>query len=135
MLRPIVFFVAAALTIWAGLARAADEPTLRSVSPVVVKTEPRAGASDVPAGASEIRIKFSKKMRDKSWSWVMMSLNSFPKMAGDPHFSADLTTCILPVTLEAGKTYAMWINSEGSQNFQDADGHEAVPYLLVFSTK
>jgi hypothetical protein len=127
---------AAAMVAWVGVAQAADPPTLANTPPVVVKTEPPAGASDVPASTKEIRITFSKKMRDKDWSWVIVTQDSFPKLAGDPHFSADLTTCILPVALEAGKTYAMWINnSAGAQNFQDSDGHGAVPYLLVFSTK
>jgi hypothetical protein len=29
----------------------------------------------------------------------------------------------------------MWINAQAGQNFQDAEGRKAVPYLLVFSTK
>jgi len=126
---------AAAMLAWAGAAQAADAPTLANTPPVVIRTEPPAGASDVPPSTKEIRVTFSKKMRDKDWSWVIVTPDSFPKLAGDPHFSADVTTCILPVALEAGKTYAMWINGGGSQNFQDADGHNAVPYLLVFSTK
>ncbi len=117
------------------VARAADAPTLANVPPVVVKTEPQAGAGDVPASTTEIRVTFSKKMLDKSWSWVTVTPESFPKLAGDPHFSADLRTCVLPVSLQPGKTYAMWINAAAAQNFQDADSRKAVPYLLVFSTK
>ncbi len=30
---------------------------------------------------------------------------------------------------------AIWVNSEKLGNFMDADGHSAVPYLLVFMTK
>lgn len=41
----------------------------------------------------------------------------------------------MPVKLEPGKTYAIWVNSEKLGNFMDADGHSAVPYLLVFMTK
>ena len=41
----------------------------------------------------------------------------------------------LPVALEPGKTYAIWINSEKFNNFKDTDGRSAVPYLLVFRTK
>jgi RNA polymerase sigma-70 factor (ECF subfamily) len=118
-----------------GASRAADAPTLANVPPVVVKTEPQAGAGDVPASTTEIRVIFSKKMQDKSWSWVTVTPESFPKLAGDPHFSADLLTCVLPVSLEAGKTYAIWINAAAAQNFQDGDGRKAVPYLLVFGTK
>jgi len=130
----IGFLVAAAVAIWAGAARA-DEPTLANVPPVVVKTEPPAGASDVPASTSEIRVVFSKKMQDKSWSWVTVTADSFPKTTGQPHYLPDQRTNVLPVALEAGKTYAMWINGTAAQNFQDTDGRKAVPYLLVFSTK
>jgi RNA polymerase sigma-70 factor (ECF subfamily) len=42
---------------------------------------------------------------------------------------------VLPVKLEPGKTYAVWVNSEKFGNFKDADGRSAVPYLLVFKTK
>lgn len=118
-----------------GSTYAADAPTLANVPPVVIKTEPQAGAADIPASTKEIRVTFSKKMQDKSWSWVIVTQESFPKLAGDPHFSADQLTCVLPVSLEPGKTYAVWINAANAQNFQDTDGRKAVPYLLVFSTK
>ena len=45
------------------------------------------------------------------------------------------TTCVLPVKLEAGKSYAIWLNRAQHQNFQDEAGRKAVPYLLVFGTK
>jgi hypothetical protein len=133
LLAPVI--AGLVLVCFSALARAADAPTLANVPPVVVKTVPQAGAADVPASTTEIQVTFSKKMQDKSWSWVTVTPESFPKLAGDPHFSADLLTCVLPVSLEAGKTYAMWINAAAGQNFQDADGRKAVPYLLVFSTK
>jgi RNA polymerase sigma-70 factor (ECF subfamily) len=47
----------------------------------------------------------------------------------------DKKTCVLPVKLEAGKTYAIWVNSEKFENFKDDAGRPAVPYLLVFQTK
>jgi hypothetical protein len=39
---------------------------------------------------------------------------------------------VLPVKLEPGRTYALWLNSG---NFKDSGGQRAVPYLLVFETK
>ena len=134
MRQPIAVIIAATIAVAAGVAQA-EEPILANVPPVVVKTEPQAGASDVPASTGEIRVTFSKAMRDKDWSWVTVSPDSFPKLAGDPHFTADLTICILPVKLSAKKTYAMWINDANHQNFQDGGGRPAVPYLLVFNTK
>jgi hypothetical protein len=41
----------------------------------------------------------------------------------------------MPVALKPGKLYAIWINSETHQTFQDLDGRAAVPYLLVFKTR
>ena len=113
----------------------ADEPTLDNVPPVVVRTVPQAGASGVASGPTEITVTFSKPMRAGSWSWSRVSEASFPPLRGQPSYSADRKTCVLPVTLEAGKTYAILLNSPPSQNFTDQDGRKALTYLLVFSTK
>jgi hypothetical protein len=134
MRRSIALGLAAVLMAWVNGVHA-EEPTLANTPPVVVKTEPPAGASDVAVDTTEIRMTFSKKMRDDSWSWVMASKESFPAMTGQPHFLADGRTCVLPVKLEPDKTYLIWLNSAAAQNFEDQDGHKAVPYLLVFKTK
>ena len=42
---------------------------------------------------------------------------------------------MLPVKLQPGRTYAIWLNSENFGNFKDTAGHAAVPYLLIFKTK
>jgi RNA polymerase sigma-70 factor (ECF subfamily) len=125
-----------AVALW-GFASAApaQEVTLESVPPVVVRTVPEAGAGAVDPGVTEIRVTFSKEMLDGSWSWVTHSKESFPKVVGKPKYLADKRTAVLPVKLEPGKTYAIWINSEKFGNFKDADGRSAVPYLLVFRTK
>ncbi len=113
----------------------ADEPTLDSVPPVVVKTAPEAGADGIDPKLTEIKVTFSKDMTDDSWSWMIVTKESFPKLDGKPKFLADKRTCVLPVKLEAGKTYAIWLNSAGGKDFKDAGGQPAVPYLLVFKTK
>jgi RNA polymerase sigma-70 factor (ECF subfamily) len=113
----------------------ADDITLESVPPVVVRTVPEAGARDVDPKLEEIKVVFSKPMQDESWSWSSLSKESFPKMNGKPKYLDDKRTCVLPVKLEPGKTYAIWVNSERFQNFKDANGQSAVPYLLVFRTK
>ena len=56
-------------------------------------------------------------------------------MDGKPKYLADKRTCVLPVKLEPGKTYAIWVNAEKFLNFKDPDDRSAVPYLLVFKTK
>jgi RNA polymerase sigma-70 factor (ECF subfamily) len=101
----------------------------------VIRTVPEAGQTEVDPGLKEIRVTFSKPMRDGSWSWVQMSAGSFPKLAGQPSFQTDQRTAVLPVTLDPGRTYVLWLNSPPHENFQDRDGRKAVPYLLVFSTR
>jgi RNA polymerase sigma-70 factor (ECF subfamily) len=114
---------------------AEDEVTLENVPPVVVKTVPEAGAADVDPALAEIKVTYSKAMQAGSWSWSMASKASFPTMNGQPKYLEDAKTCVLPVKLEPGKTYAIWLNSEKFKNFKDADGRPAVPYLLVFKTR
>ena len=118
-----------------GAAVQADDVTLESVPPVVVKTVPEAGASEVDPKLTEIKVTFSKNMQDGTWSWAMVSKESFPKMDGKSKYLADKRTCVLPVKLEPGKTYAIWVNAAKFENFKDPDGRPAVPYLLVFKTK
>jgi hypothetical protein len=113
----------------------ADDITLSSVPAVVVKTFPEAGAGDIDASVAEIKVTFSKDMADKTWSWSTASKESFPDVAGKPHYLDDHRTCVLPVKLQPGKTYAIWLNSQKFGNFKDASGKSAVPYLLVFETK
>jgi hypothetical protein len=121
-----------------GLAAAvtrADDVTLESAPPVVVKTVPEAGTSDVDPKLVEIKVTFSKEMQDGTWSWATLSKESFPKVDGKPKYLADKRTCVLPVKLEPGKTYGIWVNSDMFGNFKDTQGRSAVPYLLVFKTK
>jgi hypothetical protein len=41
----------------------------------------------------------------------------------------------MPVKLEPGKTYVIWLNRGQYQNFRDAQRNSSVPYLLVFETR
>ena len=125
--------------VWAIVAAAGGmdgKPSVATLPPVVVKTIPQSGDTAVDAkSVKEIRVTFSKKMTDKTWSWSQISNDTFPKVTGDIRYDKDGMTCICPVELEPGKTYVSWLNSERFHNFKDADGQPAVPYLLVFETK
>jgi RNA polymerase sigma-70 factor (ECF subfamily) len=113
----------------------AQEITLDSAPPVVVRTVPEAGADGVDPATAEVRVTFSKPMTDRSWSWAQANAESFPELAGEPRYEKDRRTCVLPVKLQPGRTYAIWINSPRHGNFKDAAGTSALPYLLVFRTK
>ena len=113
----------------------AQSPTIDNVPPVVVETTPEAGAAEVDAATAEIRVRFSKKMMTNSWSVVKVNDESFPKINGKPRFEADGKTFVLPVQLQAKKTYALWINAKSFMNFKDAAERSAVPYLLVFQVR
>lgn len=116
-----------------GTAAAGEPLTLDSVPPVVIKTVPVAGCADVDPALTEIRVKFSKPMQDGSWSWSTVAKDSVPHVTGSPRYKDD-RTCVLPVKLEPGRTYGIWLNSNKFKNFKGTDGQSAVPYLLVFQT-
>ncbi|MFO1514000.1 MAG: Ig-like domain-containing protein [Verrucomicrobiota bacterium] len=110
-----------------------SEPLETQVPPVVVKTAPVSGASDVDPALTELRVTFSRPMSDGGWSWVKVNDATFPEMIATPHFLNN-RTCVLPVKLRPGKLYAVWLNFEEARNFQDGDGKAALPYLLIFQT-
>lgn len=112
-----------------------EEPQKMSVAalpPVVVKTVPQSGDTKVDPSINEIKGTFSKKMTiGQNYSWAGAD-ESWVK--GKPRWLADGKTCVLPVKLEPGKTYVVWLNSPSFRNFKDSRGQSAVPYLLVFET-
>ena len=105
------------------------------VPPVVISTTPASGASEVDPGLTEIRVTYSKPMQDGGWSWGLWGEQNFPETTGPPHYLPDGRTCVLPVRLKPGNTYALWLNSETLLNFTDTEGQPAVPYLLIFETR
>ncbi len=110
-------------------------PSVASMPPVVVKTVPSSGDTAVDPALKQIEVTFSKDMiTDRMWSFVQVSDDTFPK-GGTPEYKADGRTIVLPVTLEPGKPYVIWINSEKFNAFRDQGNKPAVPYLLVFETR
>jgi hypothetical protein len=105
-----------------------------SLSPKVIATNPGNGDRDVDPSLSKVTVTFNKPMLDKSWSWSYEDKNSFPQTAGQPSYTDNGTTCVLPVKLEPGKRYVIWINTAKFKNFKDRNGNPAEPYKLVFTT-
>jgi hypothetical protein len=101
--------------------------------PWVVAAVPNNGQTDVDPSLTEIRVTYSKEMMDGSWSWCFD-----PKAlatTGEPRYESDRKTCVLPVKLAPGKSYAIRCNSGDFRNFKDAAGQPAIPYLLEFKTR
>ncbi len=135
MKRIILIAVAAILMAGPAAAQQSAGISVKSVPPVVVKTVPRAGDATVDPDLKEIRVTFSKDMMsDRMWSWVKISNETFPMISGKIEYLDDKRTCVAPVKLEPGRTYAIWLNSENFNAFRDLDNNPAVPYLLTFHT-
>lgn len=134
-MKATVSVLAALMLCAVGIARA-EEPTVKSLPPSIVKTVPECGDINVDAVATtQIKVTFSKPMMDGSWSWAQFSDDTFPPMIGKPRYLDDRKTCVLDVKLQPKKTYVIWLNSQKFKNFKDVDGQSAVPYLLVFETR
>lgn len=119
-----------------SFAQTGKDVSVKSMPPVVIKTFPVAGDTQVDPALKEIRVTFSKNMMtNNQWSWVMMSKETFPEISGDIKFLSDKRTNVLPVKLKPGKTYVIWLNQGKYNYFKDENGQSAVPYLLVFQTR
>jgi hypothetical protein len=126
-----------AVLLISSLSQAAEEYSVRTLPAVVVSTMPQAGDVKVDPSITEIRVTYSKRMLDQSWSWGQMSDDTYPETTGKPRYLADGKTCVLPVKLESGRTYVLQLNALNGKfaNFKDRQKQPAVPYLLVFETK
>src|SRR5205814_9204312 len=136
MKQKITYLIMLSL-IWAALVSEAraEDITLDTARPVVVKSSPEAGADGVDPNTTQISVTFSKNMQGGSWSWGVLRKETYPGTAETPKYLEDKRTCVLPVKLQPGRTYAVWINSEKFYEFKDTKGQPAVPYLLVFRTR
>ena len=131
-LAPVVF----AAFILVAFALAAQAPSAASMPPVVVSTVPQSGDLAVDPAIKEIRVTFSKEMMtNEMWSWVQVNEGTFPKVVAKSHYLQDKRTCVLPVRLDPGKSYIIWVNFESHNSFRDLANRPAVPYLLAFQTR
>ena len=127
--------VVSGLFVCFSFAQAEDQSvSVATLPPVVVKAAPQSGELKVDPNTTEIRVTFSKRMQDGSWSWSTVANDTNPEVTGKPRYLADGKTCVLPVQLEPDHTYGFWLNSAKFGNFKDRQGRSAVPYLLVFKT-
>src|SRR5688572_22900742 len=114
----------ATITVLAGLVlftvrmARAEDPSVKSLPPSVIKTVPECGNTNVDAAATtQIKVTFSKGMMDGSWSWSQIADETFPQITGKPRYLDDKKTCVVDVKLQPKKTYVIWLNTQKFGNF------------------
>ena len=101
--------------------------------PRIIATSPRIGATDVDPALKEITVTFDRDM-DGGMSWTGSGPN-FPKSPeGAKAHWRDKRTCVLPVKLQAGRSYRVGINSMSYHGFCGANGIAATPSAITFRT-
>jgi len=129
---------------WAFTTRAATaapdrEPARRGTAatlvgpPFAVFLDPPNGATGVDPAKAVLRATFDRPMA-ASWSWVKEG-SDFPEATGDAYFEPGARTAAMPVRLQPGRTYVLWLNAEQYQLFRDRQGIPARPLRWVFSTR
>lgn len=106
----------------------------RRTAPRVIELAPADGAVDVDPSLAVLRATFDRPM-EASWSWVTEGGDSFPATTGAAYFEADGRTAALPVKLEPGRTYVIWLNSSQYRLFRDTEGEVAEPRRWSFTTR
>ncbi len=102
--------------------------------PRVVELDPPQGASEVDPALGRLRVVFDRPMAE-GWSWVNEGAETFPKMAGGASQSEDRVEAYLPVELEPGRSYVVWLNSDRFRDFRDPAGATLSPVRWTFSTR
>jgi hypothetical protein len=102
-------------------------------APKVVSMVPANGASDVDPALGEIKVTFDRPMRDRAWS-VVRAGGEFPKIAGPVHYDEARTVLTIPVRLEPGTRYELWLNRGRYMAFQSEDGIALRPLRVTFRT-
>ena len=102
--------------------------------PRVLALVPANGSTDVDPRLTELRVTFDRPMVD-GWSWVRESPESFPPTAGEAFLTPDGRAAALPVRLEPGRSYVVWLNSEQHRDFRDRRGVELSPVRWTFTTR
>jgi len=109
-------------------------PEQLALMPTVADTFPRKGETVEADKVRELRVTFSRSM-DTSGGWAFCSDSDepFPGSSGKPHW-ADDRTCVMPVRLVPGRSYAVTFNAGRFNSFASPDGMPAKEYKLTFKT-
>lgn len=103
---------------------------------VVGGSEPNVGATGIDPRLDRLVIHFSREVKAGRMSLVRIAgTEVLGYRKDDPPRFIDPKTLVIPVTLEAGKTYGVGVNSLKHEGFVAADDDSPVlPFQLVFST-
>jgi hypothetical protein len=103
-------------------------------SPQIVATSPEVGATEVDPAVTEITVTFDREM-GTGFSWTGGG-SQFPSgREGEKVHWRDSRTCVLPVSLQAGRYYRVGINSPSYQGFRSAKGVPVQPSAIYFTTQ
>jgi hypothetical protein len=104
--------------------------------PKLVSTSPMYWAVGVDAARLKtISLTFDQRLRRRFSDWIGLDVLS-PPSSLQTTFSADQTSCSIPVRLEPGKVYICGLNERGlpGVGFQNEKGMSLPPTYLVFQT-
>jgi len=104
----------------------------QSTPPRVVAVSPAQGSIIAP-GPFTLTVTYDQPMRDRSWSFVQVSKDSYPDCPGKPVRSEDGRSFSLQCVAERGKRYHIWFNRGEFRNFRAPDGTSAQPFGLRFA--
>lgn len=103
--------------------------------PQLVDMEPPNNSIDVDPDLTEIRVTFNMPMGGgMSWCGGGPKFPTIPE-GQRPFWTEDKKTCVMPVTLKRGRSYAMGINCPAANNFRNANGIPAAVTWYDFSTR
>jgi hypothetical protein len=110
-------------------------PTQQGNPPRIVSSSPADGAKDVDPATAQVTITFNQEMGQG------ITFNgqgaSFPFLPGANASWRDRRTCVLPVELEAGRSYRIGLNqfSPNYQSFRSAQDAAMMPATICFTTR
>lgn len=106
-----------------------------SEAPQVIKCFPANNSEDVDPALDHIYVVFNEEMMPGNFAWAYTNKEDFPQKTGEPYYTDHFTKSVLPVKLEPGKTYEIWINSKTLPYFKDKSGNSAIPFRWTFKTR
>ncbi len=118
----------------AAPAAAPGPSSASSAAPLVVALDPADGATGVDPGRKAIAVTFDRPMDPDGWAWVTETGTTPPPTTGEPSFTLDGKTNVLPVDLAPSTTYTIWVNSEQHLLFRGLDQQPAEPVRWTFTT-